>query len=111
MDFVKTYDISGGSADIILKRLEKFEENVSLQVDTDGTYNGTTDEIQLVQSNDRDLPLAQWHPLPEAPLVVAAADDSFLLSSFAFTAKYIALRYTQNDGTVGILTLTENFKK
>lgn len=108
-EFTKTYDIAGGSVDIILKKLEKFEENVSLQVDTDGTYNGTTDTIELIQSNDRDLPLAQWHPLPE-PALVTAVNDSFLLSSFAFTAKFIALRFIKGDGTVGVLTLTENFK-
>ncbi len=109
MDFIKNYDVVGGSADIILKITEKFQEKVSLQVETDGTFNGTTDTIELVQSNDRDLALSKWHPLPE-PALVLAIDDSHLLMSFAHTAKFLALRYTQGDGTVGILTLTENYK-
>jgi len=109
MDFVKTYDISGGDVDIILKRLENSKEKVSLQIDVDATFNGTTSTVQLVQSNDRDLPSAQWHPLPEAPLTLAVS-DSALLSSFAFTAKFIAVRIVAGDATAGILTLTENFK-
>lgn len=109
MDFVKTYDISGGDVDIILKKVEKFEEKVSVQVDTDGTFDGTTSTVQLVQSNDRDLPLAQWHPLPEAPLTLLTGDSS-LLSTFAFTAKFVAVRVIQGDATAGILTFTENFK-
>ena len=52
MDFTKTYDVSAGSADIILKRNEKFEEKVSLEVLTDATFDGTTSEVSFVQSND-----------------------------------------------------------
>jgi len=109
MDFIKNYDVAGGNADIILKVVEKKEEKVSLQVETDAGFDGTTDTVELVQSNDRDLDLSKWHPLPE-PALVLAANDSHLLSTFAHTAKFLAVRYTQGDGTAGILTLTENYK-
>lgn len=109
MDFVKNYDVNAGSVDIILKRIEKRQEKVSLQVVTDAGFDGTTDTIELIQSNDRELPLSKWHPLPE-PAIVLVGDDSHLLASFAHTAKFLALRYIQADGTAGTLTLTENYK-
>lgn len=109
MDFIKDYNVAGGNADIILKIVEKKGEKVSLQVITDAGFDGTTDTVELVQSNDRDLPLSKWHALPEAPLVLAT-DDSHLLSTFAHTAKFLALRYIQGDGTAGVLTLIENYK-
>lgn len=109
MDFIKNYDVAGGSVDIILQRVENFSENVAVEVETSADFNGTTDSVELVQSNDRDLDLTKWHPLPE-PALILAADDSHLLSSFAFTAKFLAVRYTQADGTTGTLTLTANYK-
>ena len=110
MDFVKTYEISGGDVDIILTRSEKFENKASVQVDVDGAFDGTTSTVELVQSNDRDLPAAQWHPLPEPALPLIVSDSS-LLSTFGFTARFLALRVVQGDATAGLLTLTSNFKK
>lgn len=110
MDFIKNYDISNGDADIILRELPKYEEKLSVQIDTDGTFDGTTSTVQLVQSNDLQLDLSKWHELPEAPLTLLL-NDSSLLSTFSFTAKYVAVRIIQGNATAGILTLTEQFKQ
>jgi len=110
MEFTKTYDIAGGDADIILNVVEQFKEKAAVQVDADAVYNGTTGTVQLVQSNDRDLPLSKWHPLPETPLTLLT-DDSSLLSTFAFTAKFAAVRILVGDATAGELTITSKFKK
>ena len=109
MDYVKTYDISGGDATIIMRTQPIKDEIVSVQIDVNGTFNGTTSTINLVQSNDKDLDLTKWHPLPEAALTLLT-DDSSLLSTFSFTAQYIAVKVTQGDSTAGILTVSENFK-
>ena len=69
MDFIKNYDVSGGSVDIILRRLESFKEKVSVEVETSADFSGVADTVQLVQSNNRDLDLSKWHPLPEPALV------------------------------------------
>ena len=108
-DYLKTYDIAGGDITIIQRNLPIKDEKVSLQVDCDAAFNGTTATVELVQSNDRDTPLSNWHPLPEAPLTLLTSDSS-LLSTFAFTAKYIAVKVVAGDATAGILTFTENFK-
>ena len=110
MDFVNTYDISNGDVDIILTRSEKFEDKASVQVDVDATFDGTNSTVELVQSNDRDLDAAQWHPLPEPALILAVSDSS-LLSTFGFTARFLALRIVKGDANDGILTLTSNFKR
>jgi len=109
MDYVNEYDISNGDETIILRRQESFKEKVSVQIDTDGTFDGTTSTVQLLQSNDRDLDLAKWHPLPEAALTLLL-NDSSLLSTFSFTAKFIAVKIVQGDATAGILSLSEKFK-
>lgn len=108
-EFTKTYDLAGGSVDIILNRTEQAREIIAAQVETDATFNGTTTTVELIQSNNRALGLASWHALPEAPLSLLVS-DSHLLTSFAFTAAFVAIRVTVGDATAGILTFTTNFK-
>ena len=110
MDRLKVYNVANGSATIIIRTVEKEESKIALEVLTNSDFNGTADEISLVQSNDIELPLDKWHPLPEDALVLES-DESHLLTSCSFTAKFIALKYVSNNGDLGTLTLTENFKK
>ena len=109
-DFIKTYDLSLGNIDVILTQNEKYESIAATQIDVDGTFNGTTSTIEFIQSNDRDLPLTQWHPLPETPLTLIV-NDSSLLSTFGYTARFLAVRVIVGDATAGIINITTNFKK
>jgi hypothetical protein len=107
------YNISDGDATIKLvnKAVEKYETKASVQIDTDPSFNGTTTTARLVQSNDFNRDISNWHPLPEAPLVLLPGLESALLSTFSFTARYLAVEIIVGDATAGILNINSNYTK
>jgi len=107
----KTYDISNGDETIKLLDIEKGEHILSVQVDSDSNFDGTTTSVFLVQSNVLTRNIAHWHPLPEAPLTMLVGAESALLNTFSFTAKFAALVIVQGDATAGILSITGKYKR
>lgn len=107
------YDISQGDETIKLVNaaVEKYESRVSVQVDTSADFDGTNTRVQLVQSNVFNLDVSQWHPLPEAPLELNTGADSGLLSTFSFTARYLAIKIEAGNASAGVLSITTNYNK
>lgn len=109
----KTYDIADGDTIIKLvnQSVDKVESKASLQLDTPADFDGTTTQAYLVQSNVFNRDISQWHPLPEAPLTLLTGAESALLSTFSFTAKFLAVVIIKGDATTGIISMNSNYNK
>jgi len=79
----------------------------SVEIISDGTFNGTTTTARLLQSNDLELPEADWNFLPEVPLVLVSGAS--LLQTFSHTCQFLMVEIIQGDATAGLLTVENNF--
>ncbi len=109
MKWKSEYNFADGDAFIKVLEVQSISTKTSVQIDTDSAFDGTTTEAKFVQSNDLNLDPALWHDLPEAPLTLPTGEGSSLLSTFSFTAQYIAVVITAGDATTGIGKLFNKF--
>ena len=106
-----TYDISGGSENLELS-INNIRENVLISIQTDATYNGTTDTLAFEHSVDG----TNWHPLNDvvigAPLTrtLTAANLNVSEISSAYYGNKMRVVFTAVNGTVGILTINTSLK-
>ena len=86
---VSPYLIVDGDITMILTRNEDHKETVSVQLVADGAFDGTSSTGRLLQSNILDLPIADWNPLPEDPLVLIVGSN--LLQTTSFVCRFLVL--------------------
>jgi len=104
------YDISLGDTVMIVSDDSSDEAlSVSLQLVVDVAFDGTTSTAKLIQSNDRDLPVADWNDLPESPLTLITGSN--LLQTRSFICKYLGVAITKGDATVGSISHFLKIKK
>ena len=106
-----TYDISGGSENLELS-INDIRENVLISIQTDATYNGTTDTVDFEHTVDG----SNWHPIndvvigtPLTRTLTGANLNLFEISSAYYGNKMRAV-FTAVNGTVGILTISISLK-
>jgi len=108
---MSTYDISGGTANIDLS-INEIRENVLISIQTDATYNGTTDTLTFQQSIDG----VNWHGLEEeiggtAIVVTLTAINLNLFElSRVYYGRELRAVFTAVNGTVGIVTINTSLK-
>ena len=108
---MSTYAISGGTANIDLS-INEIRENVLISIQTDATYNGTTDTLTFEQSIDG----VNFHGLVEEiggtaiVVTLTAADLNVFELSRAYYGKELRAVFTAVNGTVGIVTINTSLK-
>ena len=107
----KTYDISGGDVIIRLLDVEKKDNILSVQVDTDVSFDGNNTRVRLLQSNKKTLDITKWHPLPEGYITMPIGADSTLLNTLSFTAKFAAIEIDAGNASAGILEFIAQYTK
>jgi len=103
------HDFADGDLFAAVLQCKKDAVKTSVQIDTDASFDGTTATAKLVQSNDINLDPSLWHDLPEDPLTLPNGEGSSLLSTFSFTAAYIAVVIEVGDATTGMAKLSNKF--
>jgi len=103
------HDFSEGNLFAIITRTQRDSSKASVQIDADVSFDGTTTTAKLVQSNDLNLDPSLWHDLPETPLTMPTGAGSSLLSTFSFTASYLAVVIEAGDATTGTVKLFNKF--
>ena len=112
MAYKNPYPITDGDTDIQFEG-DYAQTNVGMQLVTDAAYNGTTATARLKQSNDPDLPAANWNLLPEAPIVLnggAIGVGSTLLQTKSFVMKHLMITITVGDALAGNIAITDSIK-
>ena len=106
-----TLDIStiGATDGLEISNVENKKENVGILVSVDGTFDGNNTNVRLQQSNVKTSVDADWHDMPEGSQIIDA-DKTFFFSSSEFRGKFIRLFTNKGNATVGILTITTNYK-
>jgi len=111
MNWKDQINFADGDQFLIIVRHEKQSTKASVQLDTDAAFDGNNSEIKFVQSNNIELDPSLWHDLPEAPLKIPTGTGSSLLSTFSFTAQYLAVMIDVGNATTGTGTLTNQFNQ
>ncbi len=109
MNWKKEHNFSEGDAFIKVLNVQRSNTKISVQIDTDAAFDGTNSEAKLVQSNDLELDSSLWHDLPEKELKLPTGEGSSLLSTFSFTAQFVAVVITAGNATTGIGKLSNKF--
>jgi len=92
------YDIAGGDTQIELSGVNRLNELVGAQVNqVVGDVLDGNITLKLVQSEDG----LEFHPLPERPILMEAADLSVLLQSCSFAASRLYLDIEVGTATSG----------
>ena len=106
-----TYDISGGTENLDLDG-NSAREHVLISIQTDATYNGTTDTLTFQHSVDG----VNWHELKDtiggAAIVVTLTAinlNVYELSNVFYGQKLRAV-FTAVNGTVGVVTINSSVK-
>ena len=106
-EFRSPHLIATGDAKMIVSRNAQHDIQASLQIIADGSFNGTTSQAYLVQSNDLNLNFDDWNLLPEDPLTLIVGSN--LLQTKSFVCKYLGVVITKGDASAGSLKLLSNF--
>ena len=99
----------GATNGLEISNVENSREQVGILVSVDATFDGNNTNVRLQQSNVKTAVDEDWHDLPEGAQTIDS-DETFFFVYKEFYGKYLRMFTNKGNATVGILTITTNYK-